>query len=43
MSDTSGLRIPASAVGITVGARDHEIDARWLMGYGAARGESGPE
>ena len=43
MSDTSGLRIPASAVGITVGPRDHEIDARWLMAYAAALGETGPE
>ncbi|HUP38360.1 MAG TPA: MaoC/PaaZ C-terminal domain-containing protein [Candidatus Limnocylindria bacterium] len=36
-------RIPASAVGITVGPRQHEVDARWLMAYAAALGESGPE
>jgi acyl dehydratase len=37
------MRIPASAVGITVGPREHEIDARWLMAYAAALGESAPE
>jgi acyl dehydratase len=37
------LRIPASVVGITVGPREHAIDARWLMAYAAALGESGPE
>jgi acyl dehydratase len=36
-------RIPASAVGITVGPCQHEVDARWLMAYAAALGESGPE
>jgi len=36
-------RIPASAVGITVGPRQHEVDGRWLMAYAAALGESGPE
>ena len=39
----SALRIPAAAVGITVGPREHEIDARWLMAYAAALGESAPE
>jgi acyl dehydratase len=39
----SALRIPATAVGITVGPREHEVDARWLMAYAAALGESGPE
>jgi acyl dehydratase len=37
------LRIPASAVGITVGPREHEVDARWLMAYAAALGETAPE
>ncbi len=37
------MRIPASAVGITVGPREHEVDARWLMAYAAALGESAPE
>jgi acyl dehydratase len=37
------MRIPASVVGTTVGPREHEIDARWLMAYAAALGESGPE
>ena len=37
------MRIPASAVGITVGPREDEVDARWLMAYAAALGESGPE
>jgi acyl dehydratase len=39
----SAMRIPAAAVGITVGPREHEIDARWLMAYAAALGESAPE
>jgi acyl dehydratase len=39
----SALRIPAAVVGITVGPREHEIDARWLMAYAAALGESAPE
>ena len=37
------VRIPASAVGITVGPREDEVDARWLMAYAAALGEHGPE
>jgi len=37
------MRIPASAIGITVGPREHEVDARWLMAYAAALGESAPE
>ena len=37
------MRIPASAVGTTVGPREHEVDARWLMAYAAALGESAPE
>jgi len=36
----SGLRIPASAIGVTAGPREHEIDARWLMAYAAALGET---
>ena len=36
----SGLRIPASAVGVTAGPREHDIDARWLMAYAAALGET---
>ena len=39
----SALCIPASAVGITVGPREDEVDARWLMAYAAALGEHGPE
>ena len=39
----SALRIPASAVGIMVGPREDEVDARWLMAYAAALGEHGPE
>ena len=39
----SALRIPAAALGITVGPREHEIDARWLMAYAAALGENAPE
>jgi acyl dehydratase len=37
------MRLPASAVGITVGPREHVVDARWLMAYAAALGESAPE
>jgi hypothetical protein len=37
------MRIPASIVGITVGPREQEIDARWLMAYAAGLGESAPE
>ena len=37
------MRIPASAVGITAGPREQAIDARWLMAYAAALGESAPE
>jgi acyl dehydratase len=37
------MRIPASAVGITVGPREQEVDARWLMAYAAALGEHAPE
>ena len=37
------MRIPASVVGITVGPREQEIDARWLMAYAAGLGESAPE
>ena len=36
------MRIPASAVGTTVGPREHEVDARWLMAYAAALGEHAP-
>jgi len=35
--------IPAAVVGATVGPREHEIDARWLMAYAAALGEEAPE
>jgi acyl dehydratase len=38
-----GLYISSSAVGITAGPREHEIDARWLMAYAAALGEEAPE
>ncbi|HKW95768.1 MAG TPA: MaoC/PaaZ C-terminal domain-containing protein [Methylomirabilota bacterium] len=37
------MRIPASVVGISVGPREQEIDARWLMAYAAALGEHAPE
>ncbi len=37
------MRLPASVVGTTVGPREQEIDARWLMAYAAALGESAPE
>jgi acyl dehydratase len=37
------MRLPASVVGSTVGPREQEIDARWLMAYAAALGESAPE
>ncbi|HEY7653772.1 MAG TPA: MaoC/PaaZ C-terminal domain-containing protein [Methylomirabilota bacterium] len=37
------MRIAASVVGTTVGPREQEIDARWLMAYAAGLGESAPE
>ncbi|MGH7373700.1 MAG: MaoC/PaaZ C-terminal domain-containing protein [Candidatus Rokuibacteriota bacterium] len=37
------MRIPTSVVGIRVGPREREIDARWLMAYAAGLGESAPE
>jgi acyl dehydratase len=37
------MRIPASAVGVTVGPREQAIDARWLMAYAAALGEHASE
>ena len=37
------MRIPPSVVGISVGPREQEIDARWLMAYAAGLGESAPE
>jgi acyl dehydratase len=37
------MRIPASAVGVRVGPREQQIDARWPMAYAAALGESAPE
>jgi acyl dehydratase len=39
----TALRIPASVVGISVGPREQEVDARWLMAYAAALGEAAPE
>ena len=36
------MRIPASIVGVTVGPREQEVDARWLMAYAAGLGESAP-
>src|SRR5262249_42087390 len=36
-------RIPVSVVGISVGPREQEVDARWLMAYAAALGEDAPE
>jgi acyl dehydratase len=38
-----GLRIPTSVVGTRVGPREQVIDARWVMAYSAAVGESAPE
>jgi acyl dehydratase len=40
---TTTVHIPASVVGLTAGPREHEIDARWLMAYAAALGETAPE
>ena len=37
------VRIPASVVGTTVGPREQSIEARWVMAYSAALGESAPE
>jgi acyl dehydratase len=37
------MRIPGSVVGISVGPREQEVDARWLMAYAAALGEHAPE
>lgn len=37
------MRIPASVVGLTVGPREQEVDARWLMAYAAGLGESASE
>jgi acyl dehydratase len=37
------MRIPAGIVGTTVGPDVQEIDARWLMAYAAALGETAPE
>lgn len=37
------MRIPAGIVGTTVGLDVQEIDARWLMAYAAALGETAPE
>jgi acyl dehydratase len=37
------VRIPASVVGTAVGPREQVIDARWVMAYSAALGESAPE
>jgi acyl dehydratase len=35
-------RLPADLVGITVGPERQDIDARWLMAYAAALGETDP-
>jgi acyl dehydratase len=40
---TGARRIPATVVGTRVGPREHDIDARWLMAYAAALGETAPE
>jgi acyl dehydratase len=37
------MRIPASVVGLSVGPREQEIDARWLMAYSAGLGETAPD
>lgn len=37
------MNIPASVIGLRVGPREQPIDARWLMAYSAALGESAPE
>ena len=40
MKGRSPMHIPASVVGVTVGPREQEIDARWLMAYAAGLGET---
>jgi len=37
------MRIGAGLVGTSVGPRIQDIDARWLMAYAAALGETAPE
>ncbi|MBI2469589.1 MAG: MaoC family dehydratase N-terminal domain-containing protein [Candidatus Rokubacteria bacterium] len=37
------MRISAGIVGTTAGPRLHAVDARWLMAYAAALGETAPE
>jgi len=37
------MKIAAPIVGATAGPRVHEIDARWLMAYAAALGDTAPE
>ncbi len=36
------MKIPSAIVGAEAGALEHEIDARWLMTYSAALGETDP-
>jgi acyl dehydratase len=36
------MRLDAKLVGATAGPRAHEVDARWLMAYAAALGETRP-
>jgi acyl dehydratase len=36
----TGLRLPSTVLGASVGPLEHEIDARWLMAYAAALGET---
>lgn len=37
------MKIPAGIVGTVAGPRVHEIDARWLMAYAAALGDTEPK
>jgi acyl dehydratase len=41
-ASTTLPRLPATLVGTTVGPHREEIDARWLMAYAAALGETDP-
>jgi len=36
------LRLGAATLGASVGPREQEIDARWLMAYAASLGETSP-
>jgi len=38
----TGLRLPAATLGAVAGPSEHAVDARWLMAYAAALGETDP-